>query len=91
MTKQLNIRSDEAYRLAHEIAGRRKVPVTEVVLQALRREAAPKVPELEELTPSQRADYDALKDASREFQASFIAGGRLLTDDDLYDENGLPR
>ena len=91
MTKQLNIRSDEAYRLAHEIADRRKVPVTEVVLQALRREAAPKVPDLEELTPSQRADYDALKDASREFQSSFIPGGRLLTDDDLYDENGLPR
>ena len=91
MTKQLNIRSDEAYRLAHEIADRRKVPVAEVVLQALRREAAPKVPDLEELTPSQRADYDALKDASREFQSSFIPGGRLLTDDDLYDENGLPR
>ena len=91
MTKQLNIRSDEAYRLAHEIADRRKVPVTEVVLQALRREATPKVPALEELTPSQRADYDALMDASWEPRAGFIPGGRLLTDDDLYDENGLPK
>jgi hypothetical protein len=91
MTKQLNIRSDEAYRLAHEIADRRKVPVTEVVLQALRREATPKVPALEELTPSQRAGYDALMDASWELRASFIPGGRVLTDDDLYDENGLPK
>lgn len=91
MTKQLNIRSDEAYRLAHRLADDRKVPVTEVVLQALRREAAPKIPELEELTPSQRADYDALMDASWKSKAGIIAGGRVLTDDDLYDESGLPK
>jgi hypothetical protein len=91
MTKQLNIRSDEAYRLAHELADDRKVPVTEVVLQALRREAAPKVPKLQDLTPSQRADYDALMELGRIARESFIPGGRLLTDDDLYDENGLPK
>lgn len=91
MTKQLNIRSDEAFRLAHELADRRKVPVTEVVLSALQREAARGRPTLDELTPEQRARYDALMDASWRARASFIPGGRVLTDDDLYDENGLPR
>jgi hypothetical protein len=76
MLRQLNIRSDEACQLAHEIAEKRGVPVTEVVVQVLRREAAPKVPELEDLTPSQRADDDAIKAASWAFQASsFRAGG----------------
>ncbi len=64
MSKQLNIRSDEAHRLAHIIAERLDKPVVDVVLQALR-EFGSKLPPLEDLTPTQRAEYEALRELSR--------------------------
>jgi len=88
MTKQLNIRSDEAYRLAHEIAGRDHRSVTEVVLDALQKEAA-KLPTLGDLTSQQRANYDRLRAAARRAAATKKPGA-TSDHSDMYDEFGLP-
>ncbi len=88
MNKQLNIRSDEAHRLAHIIAERLDKPVVDVVLQALR-EFGSKLPPLEDLTPTQRAEYEALRELSRK-AARHKLPGATSDHSDMYDEFGLP-
>ena len=66
MTKQLNIRSDEVYRLAHKVAADmgkardrgRAVPL----LRAYR----PRLPEVENSRRPQRATYERLRALARE-------------------------
>jgi hypothetical protein len=89
MTKQLNIRSDEAFAIAHEIARREKLPVSEVVLRALRAKIT-RVPALDELSPAQRATYEAITEAARKAAATKKPGA-TSDHDDLYDEFGLPK
>ncbi len=88
MAKQLNIRSDEAHRLAHIIAERLERPVVEVVVEALKEYGA-KIPPLDEMTPAQRAEFDALRELARE-AAKHKRPGATSDHSDLYDENGLP-
>ena len=64
MGKQLNVRDDEAYRLAHVIADELGKPIVEVVVTALR-EYGDKLPKRENMTPSRRATYEALRELSR--------------------------
>lgn len=89
--RQLNIRSDEAAERAARLARQTGKTTTEVVILALRAySAAIAVRDELDLTPSQRADYDALLSLARETAGSAPPG---LTSDHgwLYDENGLPK
>ena len=85
MTKPIQIRKDDVVRDIRELATLTHRPLTEAVATAVRTE-------LERLrrraTPDERrreidrivADYAALPKT-----------GRMLTDDDLYDDRGLPK
>ncbi len=96
MAKQLNIRSDEAFEIAHRIAVRDNVPVTEAVVQALRsygtkfaNSELSKLPKVEEMTPAQRADYEALRALAKK-AAKGKKPGATSDHTDMYDEFGLP-
>lgn len=88
MPRQLNVRSDEAYRLAHDISKRTGKPVAEAVVTALRDYSA-KLPAVDELTPSQRAEYEALRAIAQE-AARHKLPGATSDHGDMYDESGLP-
>jgi hypothetical protein len=91
MGRQLNIRSDEAYDIAHGVALRTGKPVSQVVLEALRdygsRFSAP-----EGLTATQKANVEAIRAAARRASAH-VRPGITVEEimDDMYDEYGLPR
>lgn len=80
----MNIKDPEVYRLAKELAERRHTSMSAVVRAALEdsaakdRPAKPTVEEIMEIGRQARAAMDA-------------AGVTFLTDDDLYDERGLPK
>jgi len=87
MPKQLNIRSDEAYEIAHDLARRLNRTVTEVLETALRdyqrRHAA------DALTAEQAAflvDIQALSARA----AAATRPGATSDHRDFYDEKGLP-
>jgi hypothetical protein len=88
MPKQLNIRSDEAHRLAHLIAEQTGRPVVEVVVAALR-DFGSRLPAVDDMTPTQRAGYEALRELARAASKHKRPG---VTSDhsDMYDEYGLP-
>jgi hypothetical protein len=88
MSRQLNIRDDDAYRLAHTIADQTGCSVTEVVRAALR-QYGEKLPKVDEMTPAQRATYLALRELSRE-TARRKKPGATSDHSDMYDEFGLP-
>jgi hypothetical protein len=90
MRRQLNIRSDEAFRIAHDIAGRLNVSTTEVVVKALRDYGARVAPSVEGMTPTQRSEYNALMRLARRTARSKKAGA-TSEHADLYDDFGLPR
>jgi hypothetical protein len=88
MARQLNIRSDEAHRLAHLIADQTGRPVVDVVVEALR-DYGSKLPRVDDMTPTQRAGYEALRKlASR--AVKYKHPGATSDHSDLYDEHGLP-
>ena len=89
MAHQLNIRSDEAYGLAHDLARRLEKPVSEVVLQALR-ELGAKLPEEEGMTPAQQAEYEALRALARR-TAKHKKPGATSDHSDMYDDVGLSK
>ncbi|MEX0644153.1 MAG: type II toxin-antitoxin system VapB family antitoxin [Parvularculaceae bacterium] len=88
MPKQLNVRSDEAYRLAHAIARETGRPLADVVVTALRKHGE-SLPKRENMTPAQRATYDGLMALARE-TARRKKPGATSDHGDLYDEFGLP-
>jgi hypothetical protein len=88
MIKQLNIRSDEAYSLAHKIADNLGKPVGEAVLIALR-DYGSRLPKVEDMTPTQRAEYEALMALAKE-AAKHKRPGATSDHSDMYDEKGLP-
>jgi hypothetical protein len=90
MGRQLNVRSDEAYRIAHDIADRLKVSATEVVVKALRDYGARVAPSIEGMTPTQHSDYKALMRLAR-LTAKAKKPGATSDHGDLYDDFGLPR
>jgi hypothetical protein len=89
MTKQLSIRSDEAYSLAHIIAEQTGQPIVQVILTALR-DYGSKLPEKDGMTPEQRASYEALRALSRETSKHKLPGA-TSDHSDMYDEFGLPK
>jgi hypothetical protein len=88
MAKQLNIRSDEAYEIAHALAREMNTTVTHVLETALRE--FQKKCAADELTPEQMA---FLTDVVRLSERSAAAARPGATSDhrDFYDDKGLPR
>jgi antitoxin component of RelBE/YafQ-DinJ toxin-antitoxin module len=89
MTKQLNIRNDEVYLRAHRIAANLGKSLAEAMLIVLRQYESG-LPELDELTPSQRDTYEMLRRLTRE-AAKHKLPDASSDHDDLYDEFGLPK
>jgi hypothetical protein len=92
MSRQLNIRSDEAYETARRISRRLNVSTTEVVKTALAlydRQTS-RVPTYEELSPEQKAFADQMLSLAR---AGREEGDPNATSDHsfLYDEIGAPK
>ena len=97
----LIVESDEAFSLARELADRSGTSIDEAVVKSLRtslsqvppRDRPPqqpvRVPSLEDLTPEQRADYEARRAWVREIAKDRVPGG-TSDHSDMYDENGLP-
>lgn len=91
MARQLNVRSDEAYEIARNVADITGKPVAEVVLDALRAHGA-KFRDASQVTATQKANIDALRAAARRAKAKMKPG--VSVEDvmnDMYDEQGLPR
>jgi hypothetical protein len=83
MGAQMNIKSDEAYALATEIAGRTGETLTQVVLEALRARQR-------ELTKDDR--FEQAMAIARDMRARMSPELLALDIDDfLYDEKGLPK
>jgi hypothetical protein len=90
MGRQLSIRSDEAYALAHRLARRQKRSVTAVVVDALRQEALAAGPEPDMFSEEAVADrLHQMREAIRRTRENLKPGA---VDDHgaMYDENGLP-
>lgn len=97
----LIVESGEALGLARELAERRGTSIDDAVVTSLRaalRETLPTerpspqslhLPSLEDLTPGQRADYEAMRAVVRKI-APFRVPGGTSDHNHLYDENGLP-
>jgi hypothetical protein len=89
MPKQLNIRSDEAYEIAHRAAKENGKTVTEVVTEALRVRHGSAKP-AREMPPEVSAEtYRVLMDLARE-GARRKKPGATSDHSDMYDEYGLP-
>lgn len=77
----LNIKDPEVYVLAHELARRRATSMTGAV-----REALTEALERTRLTPEEKVRR--MTEIARRSQA---IDAPFLTDDDLYDERGMPK
>ena len=78
----LNIKDPEVYELASELARRRQTSMTGAVREAL-------TEALDRLNRTSEERIRRLRELAREVAA--IPGPPILTDDDLYDERGLPK
>jgi hypothetical protein len=90
MPRQLNIRSNEAYKIAHRLAKKHGQTVTEVVTQALRSQDAEAAPARE--VPRNQAEdtFRRLMELS-ERSAKAARPGASSDHSYLYDEHGLPK
>lgn len=91
MARQLNVRSDEAYEIARNVADITGKPVAEVVLDALRAHGA-KFRDGAQLTATQKANIDAIRAAARRAEGKMkpcVSVEDVMND--MYDEQGLPR
>lgn len=81
MSMQMNIKSDEAYALAAEVAGLEKTSLTQAVIGALRARKR-------ELTKEERFEraMAIARDTAARLGPNPVDHGELL-----YDERGLPR
>jgi hypothetical protein len=87
--KQLNIRSDEAYRLAHGLARSQHKTTQQVVVDALetyaRLSAEPDVVKRRQM----EAEFARIRELSRKLNAE-LPPGATIDHSDMYDKNGLP-
>lgn len=79
----LNIKDPEVHRMAHELARRNHTTATGAVRDALRSALA----DAPQPVLSRDERIARIREAQRRVAE---CGARFLTDDDLYDENGLP-
>jgi hypothetical protein len=90
MPRQLNIRSDEAYRIAHRLAKQRGQTVTQVVTEALRMRDG-LLTEMPEVPPEEAAETIRILRELSERAAKAAKPGSTSDLSDLYDEDGLPK
>lgn len=95
---QLNIKDAEATRLARELAELTGESQTEAVRTALRerlqREKAERTDRLGRTAEENRCEFERMWNKIQKIQAEIRKRGlieNMLTDDDLYDEHGLPK
>lgn len=88
MGRQLNVRSDEAYRIAHDLARRLGRTATEVVETALRDYQGRLRPGA--LSADQQAFVEAMLARGRQARAE-LSPGATSDHSAFYDEHGLPR
>ncbi|MBN9064584.1 MAG: hypothetical protein BGP06_01250 [Rhizobiales bacterium 65-9] len=88
--KQLNIRSDEAYELAHALARKKQMSVQEVVLNALQRLKGETPSAKEELGARERAFVDDILRRARAIAAK-TPPGPGSDHRDFYDDKGFPK
>jgi antitoxin VapB len=95
---QLNIKDAEATRLARELAELTGESQTEAVRTALRerlqREKAERTDRLGRTAEENRREFEKMWNKIQKIQAEIRKRGlieNMLTDDDLYDEHGLPK
>ena len=88
MARQLNIRSDEAYQIANDIAQRTGRTRADVVLAALLSYRETKTGK--KLTKTQRAFVDELL-ALAHRSAAVARPGTASDHSHLYDERGMPK
>lgn len=91
MSKQLNIRSDEAYEIAHRAAKQRGKTVTEVVTEALRLQHGSATAAQPEVPPEQAEETYRLLMELSERSAAVARPGATSDHSDFYDEYGLPK
>lgn len=89
MAKQLSIRSDEAYEIAHRLAQRRETTVVDVVTKALREQDPTHA--AREVTPEEAAETFRILNELSERAAKAAKPGATSDHSDLYDEHGLPK
>jgi hypothetical protein len=85
MTIPVQIRNDDVVRAIRELAALKQKPITEAVAEAV---------EAELERARRRSDMEARRRDVRRLVAEFNAlpkVGPMLTDEDLYDQDGLPR
>lgn len=97
-TPQLNIKDAEATRLVRELAKMTGETQTEVVRKALRqrleREKAERASQDACTAEEKRREFERVWAKIKKIQEDVRRRGfaeNMLTDDDLYDENGLPK
>ncbi len=85
MTIPVQIRNDDVVRDIRELAALKRKPITEAVAEAVKAELE---------RARRNSDIEARRREVRRLVDEFNAlprVGPMLTDDDLYDEDGLPR
>ena len=89
--KQLNIRSDEAYATAHDLAERLGTSATDIVVRALREfKSSRRIPSRLVTPEEAEANLAALMEAIRA-RAPDASAAIASNHDDFYDEFGLPK
>ena len=85
MTAPIQIKKGDVTRDIRELAALKRKPITEAVAEAVRAELE---------RERRNCDIDERRRKIREIVEAFHRlprVGPMLTDDDLYDENGLPK
>jgi antitoxin VapB len=97
-TPQLNIKDAETTRLSRELAEMTGETQTEAVRKALRerleREKAERASRDARTADEKRREFERVWTKIKKIQEDVRRRGlaeNMLTDDDLYDENGLPK
>ena len=90
MGKQLNIRSDEAFELAHRLAASEETTVAAVVVEALRQRVQKIEDEKGIFSEGAVADRAQIFEGIRNRFLKDTPAGLTSNHGDLYDENGLP-
>ena len=91
MSRQLNIRSDEAYQIAHDIADRLNITATDVIVRALRAYGSSMTLSRDGMTPTRRCRVRQLCTEIARKASRHKRPGATSDHSDMYDEYGLPK
>ena len=89
MARQLNVRNDEAYHLAHTLAQNENMTAQEIVLRALRDYSRKLDAQHEEMPAEKQAFVRQLTALGKKYRGKWKYG-EMSDHSDMYDEYGLP-